>query len=107
LLPPEGNVDQPNSRSLPQPSPAIQLTPLLGGATSEHMQILQSLYVAQIATIIWTEEARMGLEGSRRGVVVGLALSKTEDDNPDEKSRKEREVFEGVMAMMYDLWESK
>lgn len=90
-----------NQLFLPEPSPAIQLTPLFGSAPSEHQQTLYSLYVSQIATIIWKHESQRGLESCRRSVVVGLALSKL--DSPEGEIRAEREVFEGVMSMLYDL----
>lgn len=93
--------DQPDELVLPAPSPAIQLTSLLGSAPSEHLQTLYSLYASQIATIVWTEEAQHGLDGQRRSVVVGLALYRHEGDGDGE-----REVFEGVMSMIYDLLKS-
>lgn len=68
------------------PSAAIQLTPLLGGASSEHLQTLHSLYAAQIATIIWVEEAKK-MAVDRRSVVVGIAL----------RDADERKTFHGVM----------
>jgi len=96
------NHEQPDILSLPEVSPAIQLTPLLGSASSEHMQVLHSLYVAQIATIIWTEGAKLGLD-DRRSVIVGLALAKWEGPESNEGGRQEKDLFQGVMAMVYDL----
>ena len=64
------------------------------------MQILHSLYAAQIATIIWTEEAKIGLD--RKSIVVGLALLKV-DGEADEVELLEKELFRGVMNMIYDL----
>lgn len=90
-----------NHLLLPEPSPAIQLTPLFGSAPSEHLQTLYSLYVSQIATIIWRHESQRGLESSRRSVVVGLALSKL--GSQEGEMRAEKEVFEGVMSMLHDL----
>ncbi|KAF8163365.1 hypothetical protein B0H34DRAFT_795083 [Crassisporium funariophilum] len=105
LLPPSADPSQPNKLLLPEPSPAIQLTPLLGSAPSEHLQTLHSLYASQIATIIWSEELQRGLESSRRSVVVGLAFSNS--SNRDLGSMQvERDVFEGVMSMVQDLLES-
>ena len=89
-----------NHLLLPEPSPAIQLTPLFGSAPSEHQQTLYALYVSQIATIIWRHESQRGLESCRRSVVVGLALSKL--DNQGE-IQAEKEIFEGVMNMLHDL----
>jgi hypothetical protein len=80
---------------LPTPPAAIQLTPLLGGASSEHLQTLHSLYAAQIATIIWVEEAKkMAVE--RRSVVVGIALRREGDAD-------ERKTFHAVMNQVYCL----
>jgi proteasome assembly chaperone 3 len=86
---------------LPEPSPAIQLTPLFGSAPSEHQQPLYALYASQIATIFWRHESQRGLESSRRSVVVGLALSKL--DSHEGHMQAERETFEGVMKMLHDL----
>ncbi|KAF8892523.1 hypothetical protein BD779DRAFT_1610099 [Infundibulicybe gibba] len=92
-------------RPLPPPPPAIQLTPLLGNAPSAHMQTLHSLYAAQIATIVWTELSDGSLEVFRRSVIVGIALQK--EDRAQEEAgltENEREVFQGVMAMLQDLF---
>ncbi|KAG2157204.1 hypothetical protein DEU56DRAFT_763458 [Suillus clintonianus] len=82
---------------LPAPPAAIQLTPLLGGASSEHLQTLHSLYAAQIATIIWVEEAKRSMGVNRRSVVVGIALQKSRDADD------ERKIFLGVMDHLYRL----
>lgn len=87
---------------MPESSPAIELTPLLGSAPSSHLQILHSLYASQIATIVWTEESKHGLESFRRSVVVGLALAKSQTAEID-AAEEERSVFEGVMSLLYDL----
>ncbi|KAG1827192.1 uncharacterized protein BJ212DRAFT_1310805 [Suillus subaureus] len=79
----------------PTPPAAIQLTPLLGGASSEHLQTLHSLYAAQIATIIWIEEAKK-MAVDRKSVVVGIALRR--EGNADE-----RKTFHGVMNHLYRL----
>jgi len=81
------------------------LTTLLGSPSSEHMQTLHSLYATQIATIIWTQEAVQGSD-SRRSVVIGLALSKMEGLESNEMAQKEKELFQGVMAMIYHLLRS-
>ncbi len=57
--------------------------------------------MAQIATIIWTEGAKIGLD-DRRSVIVGLALAKWEGPEANE-GRQEKDLFQGVMAMVYDL----
>ncbi|KAF8965264.1 hypothetical protein BDZ97DRAFT_1904150 [Flammula alnicola] len=105
LLPPSAEASQPNKILLPEPSPATELVPLLGSAPSAHLQTLHSLYASQIATIIWTEESKNGLEAFRRSVVVGLALK---SGNPEDGAGQgEREVLEGVMSMVYDLLRSE
>jgi hypothetical protein len=91
---------EPNIQLLPPPSSAIQLTPLLGGAPSEHMQTLQSLYTAQIATIVWIAESDNPLEVVRRNVIVGIALRKSDCDDVDKSSQYEKEMFRGVMKML-------
>ncbi|KAG2041588.1 hypothetical protein BDR03DRAFT_913113 [Suillus americanus] len=84
--------EESNSTGLPAPPVAIQLTPLLGGASSEHLQTLHSLYAAQIATIIWVEEAKK-MAVDRKSVVVGIAL----------RDADERKTFHGVMNHLYHL----
>jgi len=100
-LNPEGEEPE----SLPQPSPGIQLTPLLGSSPSEHHQTLQSLYACQIATIVWQSPTHGGgLDGSRRPVVVGLALKKVSDAGVGcELSEGERETFRGIMQMLQGM----
>ncbi|KZT09517.1 uncharacterized protein LAESUDRAFT_674244 [Laetiporus sulphureus 93-53] len=100
---PPPDPSHPNVTSLPVPPTAIQLTPLLGNAPSEHMQALHSLYASQIATIIWASEAEGTLEVERRGVVVGLALRKTDEAEGMGLSKHEREVFYGIMDMVDEL----
>ena len=101
LPPPPSHPSDPNRLLLPPPPAAIQLTYLLGGSSSEHMQTLHSLYAAQIATIIWTHESQTALEASRRSIVVGVALcGRDSDANAD---KRERAVFEGVMTMLQEL----
>lgn len=104
LIPQSSESSDQNHLLIPEPSPAIQLTPLFGSAPSEHLQTLYSLYVPQIATIIWRHESQRGLESSRRSVVVGLALSKLDSQ---EDMRVEREIFEGVMSMVHDLLQAE
>lgn len=90
--------ERPNAIILPEPSPGIQQTPLLGRSSSEDLHVLHSLYVAQIATILWTEEGKIGSD-SRRSVVVGLAFAKQTENQREH----DREQFEGVMSLVYDL----
>lgn len=101
LIPQSSESSDQKHLLLPEPSPAIQLIPLFGSAPSEHQQTLYSLYVSQIATIIWKHEAQRGLESSQRSVVVGLALSKL--DSQEGRVQAERDIFEGVMFMLQDL----
>ncbi|KAF9454557.1 hypothetical protein P691DRAFT_770452 [Macrolepiota fuliginosa MF-IS2] len=87
---------------LPQPSPAIQLTNLLGGASSEHDQTLRSLYISQIATLVWMSESSSALDLGRKSVIVGLALKQGEDGE-NGLSKSERSVFHGIMALVQDM----
>ncbi|KAJ3550987.1 hypothetical protein NMY22_g82 [Coprinellus aureogranulatus] len=90
--------------ALPTPSPAIQLTPLLGSCPSDHHQTLQSLYASHIATMIWESSSQNQFEGRRRSVVVGLALRKAADSGMGcELSEDERVMFQGVMTMLRDI----
>ncbi|KAF9535275.1 hypothetical protein CPB83DRAFT_801489 [Crepidotus variabilis] len=98
LLDKVSDPEQPNALSFPEPSPAIEQTPILGRSPSEDLQTLHSLYVAQIATIIWTEEAKLRSD-SRRSVVVGLAFAK----QAESQQALEREQFESIMTLVYDL----
>lgn len=93
--------DIPNQQTLPPPPPAIQIIPLLGSAPSEHMHTLQSLYAAQIATILWTEGVDESIETSRRSVVVGLALCKSDGDAG--VTEQEKYIFQGVMSALREL----
>ncbi|KAG2158211.1 uncharacterized protein EDB93DRAFT_1219414 [Suillus bovinus] len=88
------DLDSTNT-TLPAPPAAIQLTPLLGGAPSEHLHTLHSLYASQIATIIWVSEAKK-MDIKRRNVVVGIALHRDADAD-------ERKTFLGVMDHLYQL----
>ncbi|KAH7922097.1 hypothetical protein BV22DRAFT_1106803 [Leucogyrophana mollusca] len=85
---------------LPPPPPAIQLTPLLGNAPSEHMQTLHSLYAAQAATLIWIAESEKYLGSDRRSVIVGIALRKSEGESSGGLSEHDRIVFRGVMDLL-------
>ncbi|KAG0707667.1 hypothetical protein DFH29DRAFT_592474 [Suillus ampliporus] len=99
---PVENSDSPTT-GLPAPPAAIQLTPLLGSASSEHLQTLHSLYAAQIATIIWVEEGKRSLAVDRRSVVVGIALRKARVMEGDGLDVGERKTFHGVMNHLYRL----
>jgi proteasome assembly chaperone 3 len=104
LLPaPALDPAHPNNQPLPSPPAALQLTTLLGRAPSEHMQTLYSLYASQIATIIWTLESEGPLQASRRSVVVGLALHKSDRTSDMGVTEHERDTFREVMTMLYEL----
>ncbi|KAH9843060.1 uncharacterized protein C8Q71DRAFT_233573 [Rhodofomes roseus] len=101
---PPPDPSEPNVIPLPPPPPAIQLTPLLGSAPSDHMHTLHSLYVSQIATVIWTEEVQEFMEAERRPIVVGLALRKTAEAEEDlGLTVHEKKVFYGIMEMVREL----
>lgn len=80
------------------PSPAIQLTPLLGSAISEELRALQALYASQVATIVWTMESSGLLEGSRRPVVVGIALKHNSSGINDTRG-----TYLDIMKMLVEL----
>lgn len=104
LPPPPPDPTQPNLIPLPEPPSAIELTPLLGGPPSDHLQTLHSLYASQIATLVWTSEEEGQLEGERRAVVVGIALRKPATQNGGVGfDEHEKAVFHGVMDMVREL----
>ncbi|KAF8212154.1 hypothetical protein K438DRAFT_1915897 [Mycena galopus ATCC 62051] len=103
LLPAIQDPVQPNVQALPEPPAAIQLTPLLGNAPSEHIQTLHCLYASQIATLIWTAGSSNPLEVSRKPVVVGIALRKSDGTDGEGLTGNERSVFVGVMSMVQEL----
>jgi len=74
---------------------------LLGSAPSEHLQTLHSLYVTQIATLVWISEPETAMGSGRKGVVVGLALKKQEVG--EGLSENERDVFYGIMSLVQDM----
>jgi proteasome assembly chaperone 3 len=94
--------DLPNDikAAFPEPSPAVQITPLLGAAPSEHLRTLYSLYVAQIATIVWAGAAEWEL---RKSIVVGLALARQKGESDEEEIAVEREIFRGIMEGLQNL----
>ncbi|KAK0239954.1 hypothetical protein EDD85DRAFT_823896 [Armillaria nabsnona] len=103
LIAPAIDPTNPNAISLPPPSPAIQLTPLLGNAPSEHVQILHNLFASQIATLVWAAEAESIMQPSRQSVIVGIALQKSNVTEGGELSDTERATFLGVMDMVQGL----
>ncbi|KAH9951451.1 hypothetical protein B0H21DRAFT_719065 [Amylocystis lapponica] len=103
MPPPPPDPSQPNAISLPTPPASIQLTPLLGNASTERLRTLYSLYASQLATNIWTAESEDMLEGDRRMVVVGLALRRSVEAEGMGLSAHEKNVFYGVMGMVNEL----
>ncbi|KAG6874210.1 hypothetical protein C0995_003756 [Termitomyces sp. Mi166 len=104
LLPaPAPDLQYPNQQPLPPPSPAIQLTPLLGSSPSEYIHTLHSLYASQIATIVWTQAALRAMETSRRNVVVGLALKKFDGSDDEGVTERDKKLFQGVMSALHEL----
>ncbi|KAF8583209.1 hypothetical protein K439DRAFT_1412392 [Ramaria rubella] len=83
-------------QTLPLPPPSIQLTPLLGSAPTEHIHTLHSLYVSQVAILVWLWMEKQGEE--RKPVVLGIALQKN-----NQGEEKERKTFMGVMQMLGEL----
>ncbi|EJD34995.1 hypothetical protein AURDEDRAFT_188863 [Auricularia subglabra TFB-10046 SS5] len=97
IIPPVGPV--PGSDVdivLPEPPASIVLSPLFGapppalGDSPEDAQTLQSIYVSQIATLVWTHDPLT----TAKPVVVALALKKSPGPASD---NGRREVFLGVM----------
>lgn len=103
-IPPTTSLPPPPTlpEQLPPPLPAIQLTPLLGSASSEHLQTLHSLYASQIATLAWAYEPPSTADLGRKSVVVGLALKKVESGD-DGLSEDEKTTFRGIMALVQDM----
>lgn len=97
-LPPQPSVPG----QLPSPSPAIQLTNLLGSAPSEHIQTLHSLYASQIATLVWLSEPSSAADLGRKSAVVGLALKKLESGE-DGLSENEKAVFHEIMGLVQGM----
>uniref|UniRef100_A0A0W0FLK6 Proteasome assembly chaperone 3 n=1 Tax=Moniliophthora roreri TaxID=221103 RepID=A0A0W0FLK6_MONRR len=107
LLPiPPPDSAQPNAQRLPPVPTAIQLINLLGHAPSDHLRTLHNLYASQIASILWYLEADGPVsQRTRRNVVVGIALRKSESVvNSTGPSGIERNLFTAVMVMVEELW---
>ena len=102
-LPPSLPSADPDQPTLPTPPNSIQLVPLLGAPSSEHLEALHSLYASSAATLVWTHEANGPLGGERRPVVVGIALKKSDGPAAEGSSEHERKVFFGVMKMIGEL----
>jgi proteasome assembly chaperone 3 len=93
-----------NQQALPAPPAAIELTPVLGSAPSEHLQTLHSLYATQIATIIWQRESESAKDiMHRRSVIVGIALRQSLVGSDEHLTENERELFLQVMSMVQEL----
>ncbi|TFK55123.1 hypothetical protein OE88DRAFT_1653785 [Heliocybe sulcata] len=103
---PKPDPDEPNAFPFPAPPPSIQLTPLFGSASSEHIRTLHSLYASQVATIVWTMEAEHAVDAlPRRRVIVGIALKNRSgsDDGSSKLTEDERAVFHGVMRTIQGM----
>ncbi|KAI0034862.1 hypothetical protein K488DRAFT_44550 [Vararia minispora EC-137] len=83
--------------ALPPPPASIALTPLLGASSNNP---LHSLYVSQIATLVWAVQARpfpgAGV-GATLPVAVGLALRGGGTEDPA--------MFHGVMGLVREVLE--
>lgn len=75
---------------------------MLGSASSEHVQTLHSLYVSQIATLVWVYDASSAIDTGRKAVVVGLALKKLSDGD-EGLTEDEKLVFREVMNLVQDM----
>lgn len=98
---PDAGEDQ-----LPQPPPSIQLTPLMGSAQSDHMHTLNSLYASQIATLVWLAEEE-ALRPTRRNVVVGLALRRTDSETIPALVDVEKRTFVQIMGVVREALASR
>jgi proteasome assembly chaperone 3 len=87
---------------LPEPPAAIQLTPLLGSPSSEHLQALHSTYASQASTIVWVYGFGSLEAGPRQPVIVGIALKRLPDP-PGNTHEEERAVFTTAMSMLREL----
>lgn len=65
--------------------------------------MLHALYAAQIATIVWVHESRGSLDVARRNIVVGLALHKSGGTDDVGITEHEKDIFQGVMSMIFEL----
>ncbi|KAL1694642.1 hypothetical protein GGG16DRAFT_122346 [Schizophyllum commune] len=101
----EPSADHPNALALPPPPPGIQVTGLLGSSSSDHQHTLHYLYASQIATIVWTAEGGGALAGTRRDVIIGLALRKSAPSPDDEGSLSaaERETYNAIMLLLQEI----
>ncbi|KAI6005650.1 hypothetical protein EDD15DRAFT_2538545 [Pisolithus albus] len=97
-------VSDPSEHALPAPPAAIQLMPLFGSASSEHLRSLYSLYAAQVATLIWCAGGHMLGGSDRRSVIVGIALrqsTRTVEEGLDEHERKTfHETMQALASML-------
>jgi len=81
-----GTDNAPSTRVIPPaPPPAIELTPLLGHPPTPELHTFYNLLSAQLATVVWSSEEADGnsFGGTRRPVVVGIALKRDDSDSRD------------------------
>ncbi|KAI6045744.1 hypothetical protein EDC04DRAFT_2598660 [Pisolithus marmoratus] len=88
---------------LPVPPAAIQLTPLFGSASSEHLRSLHSLYAAQIATLVWCTEGQAPGGANHRSVIVGIAIRQSTETMEEGFGEHERKTFEGTMQALANM----
>ncbi|KAI6036280.1 hypothetical protein BKA83DRAFT_107883 [Pisolithus microcarpus] len=96
-------VSDSSGHALPAPPAALQLMPLFGSASSEHLRSLHSLYAAQVATLIWCAGGHTLGGSDRRSVIVGIALRRstpTVEEGFDEHERKTFHETVRVLASM-------
>ncbi|KAI6150463.1 hypothetical protein BKA82DRAFT_993244 [Pisolithus tinctorius] len=95
-------VSNSSGLALPTPPAAIQLTPLFGSASSEHLRSLHSLYAAQIATLVWCAEGQAP-GPDRRSVIVGIALRPSMQTVEEGFDGHERKTFQGIMQALANM----
>lgn len=66
------------------------------------MQTLQSMYVAQVATLVWVAQSGEPLGGRRNDVVVGIALKRKPGEGAEVEDAQ-KATFRGVMDMVNEL----
>ncbi|KAI6118878.1 hypothetical protein EDD16DRAFT_1535054 [Pisolithus croceorrhizus] len=89
--------------ALPAPPPALQLMPLFGSASSEHLRSLHSLYAAQVATLVWCAGGQALGGSDRRSVIVGIALRQSTQTAEEGFDEHERETFHRTMQTLADM----
>lgn len=78
----------------------------MGSAQSDHMHTLNSLYASQIATLVWLAEEE-ALRPTRRNVVVGLALRRTDSETMPALVDVEKRTFVQIMGAVREALASQ